>query len=140
MPEPDPVSVTPLGALILECRHAFRDRHGVELSYADIARRSGGRITRGRVQQLARERIRELPTPEKIQALAVGLGVPVSVVLERALESAGYRPHVQDYASLAELEATARRDLEQADRDAVVRLRGLGSSEPGHPANGQATP
>lgn len=81
--------VSPLAQLIEEVRAAFEERHGVHLSYQDIARRGGG-IGRKRVHQMATEPIRALPPESTIRALAKGLEVPYSVVLERALLSAGY--------------------------------------------------
>lgn len=83
--------MTPLGELIVECQRAFLDEHGVELSYGDIARRSGTPgITRGRVQQLAKGQIKAMPLPETIDALSLGLGVSRGLVLQRAMESSGY--------------------------------------------------
>lgn len=82
--------MTPLGELIEECKRAFLDLHGVELSNGDIARRSGKRLTRTRVQQLASDPIKALPSPHTITGLALGLGVSHGLVLQRAMESAGY--------------------------------------------------
>lgn len=82
--------MTPLGALIEEVQGSFLDAHRVELTYGDIARRSGGRLNRQRVQQLAKDPIGQMPGPDKILGLALGLGVPEAVVLERALTSSGY--------------------------------------------------
>lgn len=79
-----------LGALIEEVKRAFLDRHGVELSNQDIARRSGGVMTRGRVQQLEKTGVKAMPGPDVIMGLARGLEVPASLVLERALLAAGY--------------------------------------------------
>lgn len=84
------MSMTPLGALIQECKNAFLDEHRVELTNGDIARRSGGRLIRQRVQQLASDEIKELPSPRTIAGLALGLGVSPGLVLQRALESCGY--------------------------------------------------
>lgn len=82
--------MTPLAALIREVQRAFTDRHGVELSNGDIAKRSGGRLTRQRVQQLSTRPIPTMPSPATLRALALGLQVPYSVVLQRALASCGY--------------------------------------------------
>lgn len=82
--------MTPLGVLIEQSQKRFLDEHGVELSYADIARRGGKVITRGRVQQLAKDPIKRLPDPQTIDALAIGLGVPSHLVTQCALASAGY--------------------------------------------------
>lgn len=82
--------MTPLGELIGEAQRLFLDTHGVPLTNGDIARRSGGRLNRQRVQQLAKDPIKAMPSPEVIYGLALGLTVPESVVLERALASAGY--------------------------------------------------
>jgi hypothetical protein len=84
------MSVSPLADLIEECQAVFRNREGVELSYADIANRGGPPLNRSRVQQLARAGFKELPSPDRLRALAKGLGVPDSVVVERALLTAGY--------------------------------------------------
>ena len=86
----DASDVTPLAALIDEVRNLFADTHGVPLSYGDIARRSKGRLSRQRVQQLAKDPVKAMPSPEVILGLALGLAVPESVVLERALVSSGY--------------------------------------------------
>ena len=83
-------SVSPLAALIAEVRADFADRHGVHLSYADISRRGGNVIGSKRVHQYATQPIRDLPNVDSLKALAKGLEVPYSVVLERALISAGY--------------------------------------------------
>ena len=83
--------VSPLAELIGECQRMFLDTHGVELTYADIGRRSGERpLTRNRVQQMASQPIKRMPEPETLVGLAKGLGVPLSVVTERAMRSAGY--------------------------------------------------
>lgn len=84
------MDMTPLGELIGEAQRLFADTHGVPLTYGDIARRSGGRLNRQRVQQLAKDPIKAMPSPEVIYGLALGLTVPESVVLERALASSGY--------------------------------------------------
>lgn len=84
------MAMTPLGALIEEVQHLFLRDHGVELTYGDVARRSDGRVLRNRVQQLAKDPIKALPSPTTIEGLRRGLGVPYSVVLQRALASAGY--------------------------------------------------
>lgn len=82
--------MTPLGELIEDVRAAFLDRHGVQLSYADIARRGGDVVGRKRIQQLAQNEIKDMPRDATLRALAKGLEVPYSVVLEKALVSAGY--------------------------------------------------
>jgi transcriptional regulator with XRE-family HTH domain len=64
--------------------------HGVELTYGDIARRGGKVITRGRVQQLAKDPVKQMPGATTLAALALGLGVPEHLVVEKALASAGY--------------------------------------------------
>lgn len=84
------MAMTPLGTLIEEAKALFQDAHGVPLTNGDIARRSNGRLTRGRVQQLATGRVKAMPSPDVIRGLSMGLGVPESVVTERALQSAGY--------------------------------------------------
>lgn len=108
------MAMTPLGKLIQEQRDRFQDEHGVELSYADIARRGGAVITRGRVQQLAKDPIKSMPSPATLAALAQGLGVPERVVTEKALESAGYAAR----AELAE-ELMARIQQKLAEVSAV---------------------
>ena len=84
------MAMTPLGELIDEAQRRFADTHGVELTYGDIARRGGNVIGRGRVQQLAKDPIRNMPAPATLAALALGLGVPEHLVVERALAAAGY--------------------------------------------------
>lgn len=82
--------VSPIGQLIEDVRNAFLDRHGVGLSYDAIAKRGGNVIKGARVHQIAHEPIRALPPFDTLRALAKGLEVPYSVVLEKALISAGY--------------------------------------------------
>lgn len=102
--------MTPLAALIEECKQLFLDTHGVTLTNGDIARRSGGRLTRQRVQQLAAGEGREMPGPDTIHGLSLGLQVPKSVVLERALAMAGYL----EPADAADHRVTATTDPEGA--------------------------
>lgn len=86
------MGMTPLGDLIQEVRMKFLDKHGVDLSYTAISRRGGEVITRSRVQQLAKDPIREMPSAATLKALALGLGLEdnEALVVERALASAGY--------------------------------------------------
>jgi transcriptional regulator with XRE-family HTH domain len=86
------MAVTPLGALIEECKALFLKTHGVELTNGDIARRGGKDVlTRQRVQQLEKDPIKRMPSVEILEALSRGLGVPESIVTQRAAVSAGYR-------------------------------------------------
>jgi hypothetical protein len=83
--------MTPLGQLIEDVRNDFFDRHGVVLSYEAIAKKGGLVIGGKRVHQYATEdRMPMLPRARVVAALAKGLEVPYRVVLERALQSAGY--------------------------------------------------
>lgn len=119
------MSVSPLADLIRESQELFEQTHGVRLSYAAIATRSGGRIVRNWVRQIATRPIKALPGPEVIKGLSLGLGIPESVVLERALASAGYTtpvdwhssPHVAqvDYAATAQ-----SADVPEAARERVI--------------------
>lgn len=84
--------VSPLGQLIEDVRAAFLDRYGVHLSYEAIARRGGGAVSRKRIQQIATGPIKTLPPESTLRALARGLEVPYRIVLEKALEAAGYTP------------------------------------------------
>lgn len=93
------MAVHPLAALIENTQKRFLDEHGVTLSYGSISRRSGGRVTRTRVHQLATMPMRRIPEPETITGLSLGLGVTEDVVLQRCLESAGYR--VSEHAKAA---------------------------------------
>jgi hypothetical protein len=102
------VAMTPLGALIEECQARFLDHHGVELTYGDISRRGGRVIGRTRVQQLAKDPLKAMPSPETLRALALGLGVTEALVVERALASTGYG----DYG------LAARRGRPEPDLDA----------------------
>lgn len=119
------MAMTPLGELIEECRMRFLDQHGVELSYADIARR-GGVITRGRVQQLAKDPLPAMPKPATLQALARGLGVQEAIVVERALASTGYG----DWG-VAARHGVPRQDEVRAELD-----RQAEQSQPPGPENG----
>ncbi len=83
--------MTPLGALVVEVQQHFARQHQVELSFGDIARRSGGLVLRTRVHQLVHDPVKRLPSPQTLDGLSRGLGIPYSVVLQRALASAGYQ-------------------------------------------------
>jgi hypothetical protein len=83
-------NVSPLADLIEEVQRNFLDRHGVQLTHSDIARRSGGVIKRNQVGRWTREPIKDMPAPETLRALAAGLGVAEALVTRRALMSAGY--------------------------------------------------
>ncbi len=71
----------PLGQLTEEVRTIRR------LSYADIAKLSadadGNEMSRSRIHQLETRPLRDLPDRKTIFALARGLGVPPSVVMDR---------------------------------------------------------
>lgn len=82
--------VTPLGQLIEDVRAAFLAAEGTVLSYDVIAARGGGVITGGRIQQLATGPLNRLPSPETLEALALGLRVPYTTVLDVALASTGH--------------------------------------------------
>jgi hypothetical protein len=130
--------MTPLGALIVECQGRFQDKHGVELTLGDIIRRSRGALGKSRVQQLRHGEIKAMPTPATIRGLALGLDVPESVVLERALQSAGYLPApfpqgAPDATPIADPEGAATDALLQAEverhpatQPAKRRMRPLG--------------
>jgi hypothetical protein len=81
--------VSPLADLIDEAREDFEQMNGVRLSYAAIATRSGGRLVRNWVRQLATRPIKALPGPKVIKGLSIGLDLPEGAVLEAALASAG---------------------------------------------------
>lgn len=70
-----------LAGLILE----FRERTGE--SYERIARRGG--LLKAHVYKLAKYEIKQLPSEETLQKLAVGLMLPVDVVNRAALASVG---------------------------------------------------
>lgn len=82
--------VSPLADLIAEAQRTFLDRHGVPLSHSDIARRTGGVIQRNQVSKWSKYPIKDMPAPETLRALALGLGVTEALVTRRALMSAGY--------------------------------------------------
>jgi hypothetical protein len=110
------MAMTPLGALIEEARRRFQDQHGVELSYADIARRGGGVITRGRVQQLAKDPIKAVPPAATLRALALGIGEREEVVIEKALASTGYG----DVVVAARLGVPRQVQIDATERDLNV--------------------
>lgn len=83
-------AVSPLGQLIEDVRADFYKRHGVPLPYAAIAKRGGNVIGRKRVFTMVSQPIKEMPSAAALEALARGLEVPYSIVLEKALLSAGY--------------------------------------------------
>lgn len=100
-----------------------------EWSNGAIARQSGGRVGRGRVQQILNQPVRALPSPEVIEGLAIGLRVPDWVVLEAALESAGY-PHRPSRMSVEDA-IDSDPSLSERDRAALHGLLlGLRSNRP----------
>lgn len=120
--------VTPLGALITRAKQRFLDEHGVPLTNGDIARRSRGALTRTRVQQLERDPIERLPSPEKIEGLALGLGVHPTIVTEAALASAGY-PVPSSY-DLAARTGRPDRDVARAAQNAAAEDPQVAPDEP----------
>lgn len=84
------MAVTPIGELIEEVRAAFLDEHGTTLSYADLASRSGGEISRQQMHAYATGDLTRMPPPETIEAMATALRVSKGLVLQRMLESVGY--------------------------------------------------
>lgn len=106
--------VTPLAALIKKAQDDFLDANGVELSYGDIARRA--QLSRSRISQLAAGPLPTVPPHETLEMLARGLRVSYDLVLQRALESAGYdvpdrwpAPMSNRPAPVTDLQRAARR-------------------------------
>lgn len=98
-------------------------------SNGDISRQSGDRVGRGRVQQILTQPVRAMPGPDVIEGLAIGLRVPDWVVLEAALESAGY-PHRPSRIGVEEAIASDP-SLSERDRAALHGLLlGLRSNQP----------
>lgn len=65
-----------------------RDANG--WSYGDIARRSGGKLSKSGVHQIATKEERSDMLPkEQLEVLAQAIGVPFSAVRDAALEDAG---------------------------------------------------
>lgn len=65
-------------------------------------------------------RLLELPSPDKLRGLALGLGVPYSIVLRRALESCGYLVTQDAYGlPLAPVDPVTRADAAAVDATAV---------------------
>jgi transcriptional regulator with XRE-family HTH domain len=101
------MAMTPIGVLIQRQQEAFLDQHGVELTYADIARKTGGVLTRGHVQQLASEERKEMPKQKTLHALADALGIEREEMVQAALAAAGYL--VEGEFAVARLTGQARR-------------------------------
>lgn len=85
-------TMTRIAGLIQAAIDKFATEHGVAMNYSDIARRSAGRLTRQRIQQLASGKpLKAMPIPETISGLASGLGLPYRTVLLAALRDSGYQ-------------------------------------------------
>jgi hypothetical protein len=119
--------VNPLVALVKECQEEFRDRNGVELTYGDIARRSGA-LSRQRVQQIASGQVRTMLPAETIRALSKGLQVSEAEVTRRALAAAGYTvpdawhgaTRAADYAPAARRGIPMQTQIDAAEPDPNV--------------------
>lgn len=79
------MAVTALGALIED------QRARLGLSFRELARKTGGKLSHNRFQQLARDPLVNVPPTETLQVLAEVLQLPQSVVVDAALESVGLR-------------------------------------------------
>lgn len=68
--------------------------HAKATSVAEIARRSGGRMTPGRIySMLNRGEVKQFPNADTIEGLAAGMGVPVAEVVLAAARSLGIPAH-----------------------------------------------
>src|SRR4051794_15104260 len=100
-----------LGRLIADCKAVNRWSNG------DIARQSDNRITRTRVQQLAKDPILAMPSLRVIEGLALGLRVPGWVVVGVVLESMGYPTRPSQVSVDEAIEADT--SLSESDRAAL---------------------
>lgn len=122
------------GGHVHELARLIQERRG-DLSYGDIARQSGGALTRAGAQRLGAgdEPLREVPKPETIVGLARALGVSVDLVAVAALRSAGVPVRarfggaepLQGYDMLTEQQQDALQHLVTVMADPHASTRGL---------------
>ncbi|WP_291279778.1 hypothetical protein [Galactobacter sp.] len=69
---------------------AYINAHRGELTYTDIAKRSGGQITRAQISSYTTRPLKDMPTTKAMRGLIQGLGVPaheVVLAFARSLET-----------------------------------------------------
>ena len=82
------MAMSALGELIENQRAITRRSYE---AVAAKARREGYQLGKSWVYDLATKPVEDMPTTSTLRALAVGLGIPLSVVVDAALESCGLR-------------------------------------------------
>lgn len=91
-------------------------------NYADLARRSGNRLTRSRWQQIGTGvRLRSFPEPASIEAMAAALEVDVTTVLLATAQSIGLDAR-RGGPTLAHLLPAGTDRLSDQMRDAILTL------------------
>lgn len=107
---------TALGDLITEQMAAQR------LSLNAVAARSGGKISRARVDGLKKGDFKMVPPRATLEALAQGLGLPYSSVRDAAVASLGGMTRIQEGDELTILVAEANENLSAKQRREWVRI------------------
>jgi transcriptional regulator with XRE-family HTH domain len=87
-------------------------------SYSVIARKAG--LSKAKVGQLANTAQVHMPRADTIEKLAKGLGLPLRVIQQAAMASAGITPEGYDAEQRVDLLASALRELQEDDLDTVA--------------------
>lgn len=111
------MTMTPLGALI-EDQRARLGSPGRPLSYRDLSDRTSGRVGHARIAALATEPLKRVPPPDTLRALSDALRLPVSVLVDAALESVGLRRTAEPSSRWVTI-AHAAEELSPAQRAAL---------------------
>lgn len=97
------------------------ETHRAGRSYAELERDCGGAPTRGRLQQLVNQQIKNFPDPPTVSALARGLRVSQAAVVLAAAESLGLDVRTP-LPRLVELLPAEARDLTEQQAAAIAHL------------------
>lgn len=89
-------------------------------SYADLANR--GKMSRSTVYKLATQELDGMPRSTTIEALAHGLGLPVRVVRDAAVQAARMGTYTDDLSEWEQVIVGHSRDLTVDQRRQVMRL------------------
>jgi transcriptional regulator with XRE-family HTH domain len=89
-------------------------------SYSDIARRA--ELSKAKIGQLATVRQNHMPRAHTIESIARGLGLPLRVIQQAALASAGIMPQEYDAAQRVDFLAGVLRDFSEDDLETCAAI------------------
>jgi transcriptional regulator with XRE-family HTH domain len=95
-----------------------QDRTGE--SYSDIARRAG--CSKAKIGQLANIHQNHMPRADTLERISTGLGLPLRVIQQAALASAGIMPQEYDAAQRVDFLAGVLRDFSEDDLETCAAI------------------